>query len=74
MKKALIIAALLATAYVADAANVASSSYIDLDVRTQGVGALVNETQVDPRGLTRAVSLDLTLDTRIPLGTVILIR
>ena len=74
MKKAFILAALLAAAYVADAANVASSSDIALDTRTQGVGVLAAETQVDSRGLTRAVSLDLTLDTRIPLGTMILIR
>jgi len=74
MKKLLILAALLATAYVADAANIAASTDITLDLCTQGVGALANETAVDPRGLTRALSLDLTLDMRIPLGTVILIR
>ena len=74
MKKAFILAALLAAAYAADAANVASSSDITLDVRTQGVGVLAAETQVDSRGLTRAVSLDIRLDTRIPLGTILLIR
>jgi len=74
MKKLLILAALLVTAGIADAANVAASSYIDLDLRTQGFGVLANETEVDSRGLTRALSLDLTLDTRIPLGTVILVK
>jgi len=73
MKKVFVFAALLAAACVVDA-NTAGSPNITLDTRTQGVGALVAETQVDSRGLTRAVSLELILDTRIPLGTVILMK
>ena len=62
MKKVLIFAALLATVCVADAAQpntaLSPSPGITLDVRRRTVD----------------VSLDLTLDTRIPLGTVILVK
>jgi len=61
MKKVLILAALLAAACVADASTAAStdeSSSITLDARRR----------------TFAVSLDITLNTKIPLGTVILVK
>ena len=74
MKTAFILLALLATVTVAIAANVGVSADITLDTRTQGVGVLAVGASVDSRGLTRALSLELALDTRIPLGTMIMIR
>jgi len=59
MKKALVFIALLAAACVADAAFTSSaSSGITLDARRRTVD----------------VSLDITLNTKIPLGTTILVK
>ena len=75
MRKALAFTALLASACVADAANVAvSGALAAFDTRTQGIGVLLTETEIDARGLTFDVSADITLDTRIPLATLILVR
>ena len=74
MKKALIFTALLAAACVADAANTAASADIALDTRTQGAAVLAGEAEMDVRGLTVDLSTDILLDTRIPLGTMFLVR
>ena len=75
MKKAFVLTALLAGA-TADADNVVSSANpgITLDTRTQGSGVLAQETSVDSRGLTSDVSLEILLNTKIPLGTMIIIK
>ena len=74
MKKALIFTTLLATACVVDAANTAASADITLDTRTQGAAVLAGEAEVDVRGLTVDLSTDISLDTRIPLGTMFIVR
>ena len=74
MKKALVIIALLATS--GKASNPISAYSLDttLDTRTQGASVLTQGAQVDSRGLTFQLSVDITLDTRKPRATIILVR
>jgi len=74
MKKALVLSVLLATAGMANSPISAVSSGTTFDTRTQGVAILTQGAKVDSRGLTFDLSVDITLDTRIPRGTTILIR
>ena len=76
MKKALVLMTLLATAGMADPVNTAVSTSMTLDTQTQGAGALVNEAEVDARGLTIDFSrVELrVLNTKKRLATLILVR
>ena len=74
MKKALIMTALLATAATADIPSVAVSADITLDTQTQGAGVLAQDAAVDARGLTFDVSGDILLNTKVPYGTLIILR
>jgi len=59
MKRAFVIVALLFAAAVADAANVGVSNTV---------------AAFDPRGRTSEVSADILLNTKVPRGTLILLR
>jgi len=74
MKKALVIIALLTTSGMASNPISAYSLDTTLDTRTQGASVLTQGTQVDSRGLTFQLSVDITLDTRKPRATIILVR
>ena len=73
MKKALIMAAAgIAAAWLA--AGAATSNAVTLDTRTLAAGQSACLPQVDARGLTRAVSGGISLDTRKIVGTLLLIK
>jgi hypothetical protein len=67
-------AALLAGPVLAGAPAAAVSEELTLDTRTLSVAVLAEEAGVDARSFTVDLSDEILLNTKIPLGTMLLLR